>query len=278
MRNPTNLPRPRLVNWIFRTTLRLTRRHGLHTLAKLNSFLLPQGELVDLPGRALLYVPPDPHFFGFVLGIHEAHITDVLLEFVEAGDVCVDVGANIGYFANIVASLVGPKGMVFAFEPELKNYETLKINADLANRYGGRVLPVRAAVSSRSGKLRVILGEHRTYHRVEACASDAGAEECVRSVRLDEELADHCTRVRVLKIDVEGHEPQVLEGCRGFLKAGLIQHIILEVTPGAGSLAIERIISEHSGLWKCWVNGNWIDLPLSRLPYRTDIWVRFPAL
>src|ERR1039458_7626249 len=33
------------------------------------------------------------------------------------GDVCIDVGANIGYYTLIMSKAVGPQGQVYAFEP-----------------------------------------------------------------------------------------------------------------------------------------------------------------
>src|SRR5688572_19137771 len=97
---------------LYRALLGLTRRRGLFTLAKINARMFPSGQCVRLPTGARLFVPPDPHFFGFLLGTHERHVTDILVASIKPGDICIDVGANIGYFTAIMAQLARNSGTV----------------------------------------------------------------------------------------------------------------------------------------------------------------------
>lgn len=62
---------------------------------------------------------------------YEAEIAHLLLRAVKPGDFVIDVGANIGIFTVIMASLVGPEGKVLAIEPETYNLERLRKNIEL---------------------------------------------------------------------------------------------------------------------------------------------------
>src|SRR5689334_7304312 len=86
----------------YRTILRITRKRGLFTLARLNAKLFSSGQIIAAPAGAKLFVPSDPHFFGFVLGTHESHVAEILIRYLQPGDACIDVGANIGYFSAVM--------------------------------------------------------------------------------------------------------------------------------------------------------------------------------
>ena len=64
-------------------------------------------------------------------GVWEPYETSLVLRLLQPGDVFVDVGANIGYFSVLAASLVGDAGKVFAFEPDPDNFQLLCANAEL---------------------------------------------------------------------------------------------------------------------------------------------------
>lgn len=258
----------------YRCLLRLTRRHGLLTLARINSRIFPAGQCVMLPAGARLFIPPDPHFFGFVLGRHEQHIADVLLSSVKPGDVCVDVGANIGYFTAIMAQLAGPSGKVLSFEPVPENFFVLKRNSELASENGATVTAIHAAVSERPGPVRIIRREYSTYHQIEPIASPAG-KDSVAGVCLDEEISRLAPDqpVSFLKIDVEGHELPVLRGLRQSLNSGRIERLVIEITPGADSTEINEILSQSARRVECWVDGAWRRQSITNLSERTDVFV-----
>src|ERR1035441_4828125 len=80
----TSAPRPWRLNSFYRLIMLLTKRRGLITIGKLNAKLFSKGEIVQLPYGASLYCPPDPHFFGYILGTHESHISSVLKQLIRA--------------------------------------------------------------------------------------------------------------------------------------------------------------------------------------------------
>jgi FkbM family methyltransferase len=257
----------------YRAMLDLTRRRGLFTLAKINARMFPSGQYVGLPAGARLFVPPDPHFFGFVLGTHEQHITDILIASIKPGDICVDVGANIGYFSAIMAQLAGNSGEVLSFEPVPENFSILERNAAIASATGATVKAINAAVSERQGPVRIVRREYSTYHQVEPAT--ASSTDSIQGICLDEELPHLVagSRVSFLKIDVEGHELSVLRGTRRSLMGGLVNRLVVEVTPGAEAAEIGDIISKCARRVECWVDGAWRNQSITSLTKRTDVFV-----
>lgn len=92
--------------------------------------------LVELEGFKL-YVRRNDFFIGAVIAEerrYEPHVNDELSNLLREGDVFVDIGANIGYFTLMGASLVGPNGYVYAFEPHPDNCKSIQMSLD-ANLY-----------------------------------------------------------------------------------------------------------------------------------------------
>lgn len=76
-----------------------------------------------------MYVRLNDFIIGAVIARekhYEPHVTGELRRLLKAGMVFVDVGANIGYFTMLAASLVGPGGKVIAFEPNEDNCDLVR--------------------------------------------------------------------------------------------------------------------------------------------------------
>jgi FkbM family methyltransferase len=69
---------------------------------------------------------------GYYLGTHEPDLQEGLPRFIKPGMTVFDIGANIGFFAVAAARLVGPTGMVVAFEPNpavaARSKENIELN------------------------------------------------------------------------------------------------------------------------------------------------------
>jgi FkbM family methyltransferase len=128
------------------------------------------------------------------------------------GDVFFDVGANVGFFTILGARRVGPSGKVVAFEPHPASVETLRANV-AANRFE-QVVVVANAVSAASGEGVLDISSAALAKLVEAGSEDGSARR-VPVTSIDDFVSDHADLVPdVLKIDVEGHEVEVLSGMR----------------------------------------------------------------
>jgi hypothetical protein len=61
-------------------------------------------------------------------GAYERELVDLFKRVLKPGMALLDVGANVGYFSALAAGLVGAKGQVHAFEPELACFARLERN------------------------------------------------------------------------------------------------------------------------------------------------------
>jgi len=170
-------------------------------------------------------------------GIWEPYETELFRALLGPGAVCVDVGANIGYFSVLAAALVGDEGRVYAFEPDPDNCALLRRNAAL-NAFEARIEVVQGALSTRAGEAplylsRDNLGDHQLYPAEEERASVP-----VRLYRGDEYLSERITRLDLLKVDTQGTEYTVMAGLMPLLGAlPAPPRIILELTPFSLSAA-----------------------------------------
>ena len=257
--------------------MRMTKRRGMRTLSRWNTRLFPDGHLIVLDTGCDMFIPPDPHFFGYVVG-HGSHITRLIAEVVGEGDTCVDVGANIGYFSLMMAAKCGGTGAVYAYEPEPGNVQILAENVTIARSRGLRVDFMAAAVSDCAGAIELVRGEESTLHQVRTAGGSSDAGELVRSVNLAEDLALKAVSgpIRLLKIDVEGHEASVLAGSARLFEVGRVQTAVVEVTAGQQAHEISELLRRfHARSVECWLDGRWCQSPLADIPNRTDVLVQF---
>jgi precorrin-6B methylase 2 len=78
-----------------------------------------------------------------ITGVWEPQVTAAFQALLSPGDVCVDVGANIGYFSLLAARLVGSRGHVYAVEPSSTSYDRLTKNLELNNATNVTALALR---------------------------------------------------------------------------------------------------------------------------------------
>jgi FkbM family methyltransferase len=193
-------------------------------------------EVTELPwGLPLEVRMSDSIGFSIVAGrVFDPCVTETLHRLIDSGDRVADVGANVGYLTSLAAVRAGRDGQVIAFEPHPQVYELLEQN--LARwRDSGAVDNVelrRVALADRKGEGTLIAGPFFEANMgLAALASDqpasAGSEEITVPIeRLDETI--RAERLDLLKIDVEGHEPDVLRGAERLLAAKMIRDIVFE--------------------------------------------------
>ena len=126
----------------------------------------------------------------------------------------IDIGANIGDYTVLAASVVGERGHVYSFEPAPRNAERLRQRcAGLAN-----VSVFEQAVGGRRRNVRLYLdADHDTQHSLGSHnVGRAGGSLQVRQVALDElDMLDH---IDLIKIDAQGAELGIVEGARQLLE------------------------------------------------------------
>jgi FkbM family methyltransferase len=130
---------------------------------------------------------------------------------IPAGGVFVDIGANVGTYAMVLARHVGATGKVIAVEPHPVAHARLSFNRAASGLEQVRL--VAAAAGPSDGELLIETdGDNLGASHVVSGQSSTGAIE-VASLRLERILTDaNISKVDGLKIDVEGFEDRVLTG------------------------------------------------------------------
>jgi FkbM family methyltransferase len=137
--------------------------------------------------------------------------TEFFLGNVRDTDVCIDVGANIGYYTLLFAKLA-PRGKVVAFEPVPMTYHMLSVNL-LANGVTNAVVSTLVIGDSEKDVNFVVSRDGAFSSLVDTGREPTQRMICVPMTSLDGYCADQgITRVDVLKVDVEGAETRVIEG------------------------------------------------------------------
>lgn len=168
---------------------------------------------IDLGGYQVCVQRRDTEFATMIIATqdYEPHVRNAVRERLAAGDVAVDVGANVGCIALLAATLVGDTGMVLAVEPNPDNVQMLYAGMVLNGVRNVRVLP--HAASFRSEVLS--LSDNTSNSRLLAARVPGPSlrRPYTQTVVLDEALA-YLPRLDLVKMDVEGHEIDVFDGFR----------------------------------------------------------------
>jgi FkbM family methyltransferase len=171
-------------------------------------------------------------------GVWEPNTSALMEKLLSPGDVCVDVGANVGYDTLLTSHLVGPYGSVIAIEASPAIFDLLSRNLRVNDASNVRL--VHKAVSDQPGVLNLYAGPPGNRGSSTTLASkNFELEAAVEALPLDQILTvEERSRVRLIKIDIEGAEGPVM---RRFLDT-------IELYPDSVSLIVEVAPSEE------WIN------------------------
>lgn len=180
---------------------------------------------------------PDVSAMVWHYGALEGGITRVFHEILNGrcteSKTVLDVGANFGYF-TLYAARYGCR--VIAYEP-VKLFRAYLLWGISINDLSHLVTVSSSAVSDRSyQKLPIGVPKDKTYWGLASTFSlnlhphETERIEHVPSVRLDRDVK--ATDVILLKIDIEGYEPEVLLSADGLFKSKAVENVLLEYSPG----------------------------------------------
>jgi FkbM family methyltransferase len=159
---------------------------------------------------------------NIINGSYEVEETEFIKKYLQPGMTVLDIGANIGYFSMIMASIVGLSGRVYAFEPLGRNAVLLE-EAILENGFVDNVVLERVAVGRAFGSMELLYevqtsnsGGSYLYTDDKNKMPSGHALQRVSVVSLDDYEFER--PVNFIKIDVEGAEPlALLEGGKQLL-------------------------------------------------------------
>ncbi len=168
---------------------------------KLENGLSIQASLADFDGRATFYA-----------GDTDRKITQLFKLILRPGDTALDIGANMGLTALRAAHLVGESGQVHAFDPNPQMQQQLKDSIAYNQLSNVTLHPV--AIGDQSGmlELHVPVGHSGAGSLVRKEGDRALLESVQVPVKTIDSIFPAMGPIRLVKIDVEGFEPQVLRG------------------------------------------------------------------
>jgi FkbM family methyltransferase len=145
--------------------------------------------------------------------MYEPPTVNVIQKMVKPGQVCLDIGANVGAITLALAKRVGSEGRVEAFEPGPALFERLRANVALNPAVAGRVHLHQLGLSDAPGELfwqeSEVDAGNATIHW--ANPSLPGVHVAVTTIDAFVE-SQGMDAIHFLKIDVEGMERRVLLG------------------------------------------------------------------
>jgi FkbM family methyltransferase len=173
----------------------------------------------------------------FVSGAWEKEVVDTLLGLAReerqrhGGEaVFLDIGAHWGLYA-LLAHHSGMFDRIVAFEPDPTNYGQLQANLFL-NGATTAIEALQLATSDRERTFGLLLRTSRNRGGTRVVEVGQADQVTCRAVRVDQQL-DIAGKLLVVKMDVEGHEMEAIEGLVGLLaKNRCVIHVEIWTTPG----------------------------------------------
>ncbi|MCM1150859.1 MAG: FkbM family methyltransferase [Alistipes sp.] len=163
---------------------------------------------------------------------------------VAAGDVCIDLGANLGYYARTLAQLAGPTGQVYAVEPVAPIRKVLSRNLRGCGNVdiypfalGTENKPIR--MGNDSARATGYMGTGQNFVNETGAAVDV---EFTAEMRRGSELFAGLQRLDFVKCDIEGYETIVMEEMRPLLEQ--FRPRVLIETGGENRPRILRLFGE----------------------------------
>lgn len=128
----------------------------------------------------------------------------------------VDIGANYGVYTLAMARLVGPEGVVWAFEPASATMSHLRASMEKNNM--SHVQLVQKAVSNRNGTSYLSLRADTELNTLSGSSDASEQREAVGLVTLDDCAKEYdWSGLEFIKLDAEGEEHNIVTGGKSIL-------------------------------------------------------------
>ena len=208
-------------------------------------------------------------FAIYLTGYFEPNTISSYKRILRNGDVAIDIGANIGSHTLHLANAVGPDGKVLAFEPTAEIFSKLKENLRLNHLLVDRVQAFQIMLREQNGMevpkeifarwpLKELSEAHPLHGGV--AVSTEGAE----AKTLDTMVLEHgIENVKLIKLDVDGFETEVLSGATETIERDK-PAVIFEYSPYTSE---EKNI-DPNGLIDFFISRNYSFYELSGRPFK----------
>ena len=153
-----------------------------------------------------------------------------ILQYCRPGQVVFDVGANAGALTALMSRLVGPRGVVFAFEASPRI--VAKTHHNLVGAGCGNTQLIQRAVYRESGSyVKMYPGTHLNDSIYNDHGAAAGPSFEVETLALDDLVRDTGLMPSFVKMDIEGAEYDALLGAANIISFAR-PVFVLEQSPG----------------------------------------------
>lgn len=193
-------------------------------------------DFIDYKGMKLFLDKNDSLGLSVGSGFESGEI-DIILNLVNSGDVCVDIGAHVGLYTVLLSKKVGIAGHIYAFEPDKDSFKLLEKNVSANNcrnvsLYNLGVSNIDCELpfyihKNNQGNNRIYNGgteqnEYLSYYKVKCMTLDS----IIRSNQ----------KVDFIKMDIQGAEMLALQGMKSVLTSNKDIIIVSEFWPYGMSL------------------------------------------
>jgi FkbM family methyltransferase len=156
-------------------------------------------------------------------GTREKEHICILNKELSSGNVIIDLGANIGYYALMEANIVGNDGYVYALEPSPSNADMLRKNISL-NNYDGIVEVFQMGASNKTGKEKFYTSEMSnlgtfspTRYYGKSSMAKSSPTISTKTTNIPDFIVDR-KPIDFIRMDIEGYEVEVFEGMMPLLE------------------------------------------------------------
>ena len=218
----------RIINSFNRKTLNIKRKlvYILLKIKNRDGFYLK-----DIQGSKMLLNIGDKGISNELLfnDIREVAATKYMYNVAKKGDIILDIGANIGYYALLESRLVGDKGKVYAIEPEPRNIDLLKRNVSINDYKNIEIF--HSAVGDKNGTEKLYVSSKSNWHSM-VTFDEQGTEETidVNILTVDTFLKDK-EYPALIRMDVEGYEYNIIKGMKDTLTKEKPLKLFIEIHP-----------------------------------------------
>lgn len=174
---------------------------------------------------------------------------ELWIELSRKSSIIFDIGANTGIY-SLISKCVNPSSIVFAFEPVERVYQKLKAN-NILNNFN--INTEEFAVSNMDGEAIIFDLPEEHIYSVTVNKNLAGFQHAIETKIKIQKLSTYIEKqnikhIDLIKIDVETHEPEVLEGMEQYLSL-FKPTLLIEILSDEVANKIQNLIAKINYLY-----------------------------
>ena len=189
----------------------------------------PERVIKTNDGRWYLTPPSLKGSRSYKAGTYEQSLVRYVQSNIKLNEICIDIGAFIGFYTVIFSKIIGLNGKVFAVEPENNAYSYLLKNIRINNLQN--VVPINKAADDKIGFVKFT--ERANYSNKKKFGGFVSIDEkkqfkLIESITVDSLKLNNVSWV---KLDTDGNETKILNGMKETISKSPNIKLIIEIDP-----------------------------------------------